>query len=261
MQPSWSISPSGSPALSVTPSKESAFLGKYPPLKGLQKTTLIDYPGMLACTVFLGGCNLRCGYCYNADLVLRASQLPTIASEDFFSFLKKRKAYLEGVCITGGEPTLYGISLLNFCQKIKELGFAIKLDTNGTNPAVLQELFAQDLVDYVAMDIKASLETYETVVGISVDKQAIQKSISLILHSPLDYEFRTTMVPDVMNEEVIHGIGRLIQGAKHHFLQQFRQDGKTIDARYQQKQPLSLETLKAFQTILQGYVATVAIRS
>ncbi|MBI2548579.1 anaerobic ribonucleoside-triphosphate reductase activating protein [Candidatus Woesearchaeota archaeon] len=259
MQPSWSISPACPAYDSHLPTGVPS-VGKYPPLKGLQKTTLIDYPGMIACTVFLGGCNFRCGYCYNSDLVLRSLHLPTLSPEDFFSFLTKRKTYLEGVCITGGEPTLYGASLVTFCQKIKELGFLIKLDTNGTNTALLKELLAQDLIDYIAMDIKASLDRYEQVAGVAVDTHALQESISIIMHTTT-YEFRTTVVPDVINAEVIHGIGKLINGAKQHFIQQFRPDGKTIDPRYQQLQPLSLETLKTFQTILQGYVTNVGIRA
>lgn len=180
-------------------------------IAGLQKLTLLDYPGKTAATVFTLGCNLRCPFCHNIDLVLPATQkdLPLLSEEDFFSFLNKRKGLLDSVCITGGEPTLQP-DLAQFCQQIKEQGFLVKLDTNGSKPEVLQELLQNQLVDYIAMDIKNCPRRYHETAGISFDQNAIknsnnqsrllesiEKSIKILFASKIPFEFRTTVVAEL----------------------------------------------------------------
>jgi len=230
------------------------------PIKGLQKTTLVDYPHTLACTVFLGGCNFRCGYCYNRDLVLNPAKLATMPEEEFFAFLDSRKGFLEGVCITGGEPTLWK-DLPEFCRKIKERGFLVKLDTNGTNPEMLKELIARKLVDYVAMDVKAPLDSYEKAVAAKVETAKIAESARILLEGTIDYEFRTTVIPDQVDEQAILGIGQLIKGAKRYFLQQFRPTETAIDPRYQTMAPLLASTLLKMQTLARQYVDEVEVRN
>ena len=229
------------------------------PIKGLQKTTLIDFPGKIACILFLGGCNFRCGYCYNADLVLNLQKLPTIPENEFFSFLERRKNYLEGVCISGGEPTLHK-DLPRFCAQIKELGFLVKLDTNGTNPLMVDQLITSKLIDYIAMDIKASKENYSKVAGAKIQIPNIEKTVSLIKDSGIDYEFRTTVIPGLYNEIEAENIGKWLTGAKQYFLQQFRATTTTIDPEFSNLDSYSPEELKRFKKILERYIPKVAIR-
>jgi len=228
-------------------------------IRGLQKTTLIDFPGHVACTVFIGGCNFRCGYCYNKDLVTCPATLAELPIDDFFSFLLKRKGFLEGVCITGGEPTLWTY-LVPFIQRIKEEGFKVKLDTNGTNPEKLQFLITRQLIDYVAMDIKASFAQYARVTNTIVPFEKIKESIKLMIQSDIPYEFRTTAVPDVISEGVIHGIGELIKGAERHYLQQFAAHPSAIGETYKTMDALPEKELLRFRDILATYVKTAELR-
>ena len=229
-------------------------------IKGLQKTTLIDYPGKIACTIFIGGCNFRCGYYYNSDLVFKLNEIPSITEEQIFNFLETRKKFLEGVCITGGEPTLYpGLEI--FIKKIKDLGFSVKLDTNGSNSEVLERLLKGHLLDYVAMDVKASLENYEWVIGTKVSREKLKGSIELIKKSGVDYEFRTTIIPDVIDSEQITAICQEIKGAKRYFLQQFRPDKKAIGEKYRKMKPLPISRLREFQDIARQAIPEVAIRN
>lgn len=228
-------------------------------ISGLQKTTLIDFPDTIACTVFLGGCNFRCGYCYNSDLVFSLPG-PTITETSFFEFLEKRKKYLDGVCITGGEPTIHK-NLPDFCSKIKKMGYRVKLDTNGSNPKMLGYLIKNKLVDYIAMDIKDSLDDYYEVSQTKVKTENLLESIELIKNSGVDYEFRTTVIPDIIDEKKIEKIGKTIAGAKRFFLQQFMPSEKTISQKYHSMEPLSEKKLESFKQILLKYVKNVEIRS
>ncbi len=196
---------------------------------GLQKTTLIDYPGHIACTVFLIGCNFRCPWCYSPELVLpdEITRQPRIKEEDFFFFLDKRKGDLEKVVVCGGEPTIND-DLPDFLSNIKEKGFGIKLDTNGSNPEMLRRIIKEGLVDYLAMDVKAPLNKYSKAVGRDVDVSLIKESIEIIKNSGIDYEFRTTVVPGIHTKEDIKEIAKEISGAKKYFLQKFRLE-KNID--------------------------------
>ena len=229
-------------------------------IKGLQKTTLVDYPGKIACTIFLAGCNFKCGYCYNSDLVFDTGKGPTIPDEELIEFLESRKNILEGVCITGGEPTL-DKGLVTLIKKIKKLGYCVKLDTNGSNPEVIKELLEERLVDYIAMDIKASLDSYDEVTSVKVNKQNIKRSIEIIKNSQIEYEFRTTAIPDIINENEIKKILELIKGSKKYFIQQFKPDGKTIDSKYNSMEALPKEKLNSFKEISSDYVEEAGVRA
>lgn len=194
---------------------------------GYQKLTLIDFPGTLATTVFTVGCNFRCPFCHNPELVLGAGQLTSgtenKTEQEFFAFLAKRKGKLAGVCITGGEPTLQP-DLIDFIKKVRALGFRIKLDTNGARPDILKKLLDLKLLDFVAMDIKNQLARYSETVGVKVDIERIKLSVELIRNSRLPYEFRTTVVPGIHTEKDFLEIAKWLSGAKAYYLQEYRED-------------------------------------
>ena len=197
-------------------------------IHGLQKLTLLDFPGYTAATVFFGGCNFRCPYCQNAGLVLHPENEPSISEEEILAFLKKRCGLLDGVCITGGEPTLYP-QLPQFLQKIKELGYLIKLDTNGSQPEILKSLTEQGLLDYVAMDIKSSPSAYSKSCGLAnPDMKAIKESVSFLMNGTLDYEFRTTVTRELHGEAEFAAIGEWLQGCRRYFLQAYRDSENII---------------------------------
>ncbi len=195
-------------------------------IQGLQKTTLLDYPEKVACTVFTGGCNFRCPFCHNASLVLRESE-DNISEEDFFKFLSRRKGVLDGVCITGGEPLLQN-DILDFIIKIKELGFSVKLDTNGSLYEPLKKIIDAKAVDYIAMDIKNSPEKYALTAGLRQSPRLVFKSIDLIMSSNIPYEFRTTVVKEFHTVNDITEAAKSIRGAKHYYLQGFTDSGDLI---------------------------------
>lgn len=204
-------------------------------IASFQKFTMVDYPGHVASTVFTVGCVFRCPFCHNPELVI-GSQF-TVHSNDgekeFFEFLKTRKGKLDGVCITGGEPTLQR-DLLDFMKKVKEMGFLVKLDTNGTRPDVIRKALQEKVVDYIAMDIKNSLKKYEKTVGTKVDLERIKLSVDLIRNSGIDYDFRTTVVPGIHTMKDFDDIIEWIGGSKKYFLQRFR-DFKTLDPNLKDK--------------------------
>ena len=196
-------------------------------VNGFQKMTLLDFPGKVACTIFLGGCNMRCPFCHNAGLVLGDGN-DTFSGEEIISYLEKRKGILDGVCITGGEPTLRR-DLPEFIREIKNLGYAVKLDTNGTNPALLKSLILDGLVDYVAMDIKNCFEKYPQTVGVeNFDITPIKESIDFLLSGAVDFEFRTTVVKQLHTVEDIERIAKEISPAKKYFIQNFVDSGNLI---------------------------------
>ena len=195
---------------------------------GLQKLTLLDYPGKVACTVFLSGCNLRCPYCHNPALVLpEQSNAPGIPESEVFAFLEQRKGKLDGICITGGEPTLQP-ELPGFLEKLRGLGYAIKLDTNGTNPGMLNRLLHDGILNYVAMDIKNSPSRYAETCGGADVLSKVRESADLLLNSPTDYEFRTTVCKPLHTEKEMEEIGRWLRGAKRYFLQPFVDTGDLV---------------------------------
>ena len=228
-------------------------------LGGLQKLTLLDFPEHTACTVFTQGCNLRCPFCHNSSLVLPevAREYDEYDAEEFFDFLKKRTKLLDGVCITGGEPLLQQ-DIRDFIVRIRDLGFKVKLDTNGSFPEKLKELLDDGLVDYVAMDIKSSLEGYKTIGGVNnppTDK--IRESIKLLKDSNIPYEFRTTIVEEFHNEEVLSDIGKLIEGAPRYYLQRFEDSGMLI---CEELHPVREEKLHSLLQTVRRYVPNAQIR-
>ena len=195
-------------------------------LGGIQKLTLLDYPGKLACTLFAPGCNFRCPFCHNASLVLDPAE--ELDLEETLAFLQKRRGVLEGVCLTGGEPLLQpGVE--GFLAKIKELGYAVKLDTNGSRPQRLRELVRAGLVDYVAMDVKNSKGRYAETVGIEgFDLGPVEESVAFLLQGTVDYEFRTTVVRELHTAESLRELSEWIQGARRYFLQGFVDSGDLL---------------------------------
>ena len=193
---------------------------------GLQKVTLLDFPGKVACTVFMTGCNLRCPYCHNPDLVLTKDNGKYISEKEFFEFLLSRKGKLDGVCITGGEPTLYP-NLTNLIRRIREMGFLVKLDSNGTVPEILKLLLREKLLDYVAIDIKNAPTRYAETCGADVIEQ-VKKSAALLKNSNIDYEFRTTVCHPFHSPDGMQEIGRWLHGAKRYFIQPFVDSGNLL---------------------------------
>ena len=226
-------------------------------IHGLQKLTLLDFPGHTACTVFTGGCNFRCPFCHNASLVVRPQEQPVIDLSEFFDFLKKRRGLLDGVAITGGEPTLQS-DLPDFIREIRSLGFAVKLDTNGYKPEVLQTLLSDSLLDFIAMDIKAAPSNYAAVCGLTVvDMNAIQESIGLIMASGVPYEFRTTYVKGLHTAADAEGIGRWIQGTHRYFLQNFKDSGDILKAG---NDSFSKEEMEEFLSLVRVFLPCADIR-
>jgi len=218
-------------------------------LGGLQKLTLIDYPGKVAMTVFTVGCNFRCPFCHNPELVFPdfGGATGSILEKEFFDFLKIRQEKIDGVCITGGEPTIQK-DILEFMKKIKELGFLVKLDTNGSRPDVLKKALDQNLVDFVAMDIKNCLEKYNLTNGTETDLERIKLSVEMIKNSRKEYEFRTTVVPGLHTKEDFDRIGEWLKGSKNYALQEYRNEGKILDEKFgekiKSKPKLDLEKIK-----------------
>ena len=187
---------------------------------GLQKMTLLDFPGRVACTVFLGGCDFRCPYCHNYELACGTAE-PVMEEDELYAFLEKRRGLLDGVAVTGGEPTL-SRGLPDLLRRVKQMGFLTKLDTNGYHPEILKKLLREGLADYVAMDIKNSPEKYAMTAGLEkIEMDRILESIRVLMESGTDYEFRTTVVSQLHEAQDFEEIGRMIRGAKRYFLQQF----------------------------------------
>jgi len=227
-------------------------------INGFNKLTLLDFPKHLAATIFVGGCNLRCPFCHNASLVLDPTTQPIIPVEEVLKVLTKRIGILEGVCITGGEPTLYS-DLPELIRQIKSLGLAVKIDTNGTNPEMIKSLVDHHLIDYVAMDIKNSKEKYGLTSGIAdINLDAINESITYLLTEPVDYEFRTTIVKEYHTAEDMRSIGGWITGAKSYFLQSYKDSGDIISG--EELNALSKETMKDFVALLTPYINQVSLR-
>lgn len=228
-------------------------------IKGLQKTTFIDFPGKMATTIFLAGCNLRCHYCHNRNLVLNDKWLNVISEKEVLDFLKKRKKYLDGVCITGGEPLIYK-DLPFFLKEIKNLGYAVKLDTNGTFPFLLRRLIDEGLIDYVAMDIKASPEKYSEVCSKKVDVEKVKKSIDIIMKKGIPYEFRSTILPKFHTIAEIGEMAKMINQADKYYLQGFV-PRNTLNESFLQAKQFKAEDLKEFQKTASKYVKRCFVRN
>ena len=221
---------------------------------GFQKMTMLDFPGKVACTIFTYGCNLRCPFCHNATLVIDEANL--FSEEEIFTYINKRKGILDGVCVTGGEPLLQP-DIIPFLQRLRETGLKIKLDTNGTYPDKLEEIINLGLVDYVAMDIKNSLDSYEKTVGTKINLNDIEKSVKILLENKVDYEFRTTVVKELHKIEDFIKIGELIRGAKRYFLQCFKDSEGLIGNNLSAYTPQELE---GFLEVLKDNIDKVSLR-
>ncbi len=225
---------------------------------GLQKFSLIDYPDKICAIVFTQGCDFRCPYCHNPELVKPEFFQEPISEEDFFNFLEKRKGKLEAVTVTGGETCLQG-DLPVFLQKIKEMGYLLKLDTNGSFPEMLNEIIDQNLVDYLAIDIKAPLEKYEKIVGVPFATAKIVESIKIALSSKIDCEFRTTVVKSLLAKDDLRKIGMLIKGAHLYVLQKFV-PSKLLEPKFLNEGNYSAEEFEEFRQIMLDYVEKCVIR-
>lgn len=227
-------------------------------ISGLQKLTLLDYPGTVACTVFTGGCNFRCPFCHNSALVLPELMDRDNQEEKVLSFLRKRQGVLEGVAITGGEPLLH-VDMPEFLTKVKELGFKIKLDTNGSFPDRLIEIVNAGLVDRVAMDIKNPPELYAKTVGLEkLDMEAIERSKNFLLEGRVDYEFRTTAVKGLHSAESIAAAAKWIEDAKEYYLQQFKDSGQLLAGAG--LEAFNEEEMKLLADAARPYVPAVQLR-
>ena len=222
---------------------------------GLQKTSLLDFPEKISAIVFTQGCNFRCGYCHNPELIVMKNT-DNYTTDGVLEFLKTRRGKLDGVVITGGEPCLQK-DLIDFIKKVKTEGFLVKLDSNGTMPDVLE--LAIPFVDYIAMDIKAPLEKYSDIVKVKIDTEKIKRSISLIMNSGVDYEFRTTVVKSQLSFSDFEKIAQLIQGAKRYYLQKFV-PSKTLDEKMMSETTYSTEDFEKIKKILTKYVEYVKLR-
>jgi pyruvate formate lyase activating enzyme len=225
---------------------------------GLQRTSLIDYPGLICAIVFLKGCNFRCSYCHNPELVDPCFFGTSVKESDVLEFLETRQGKLDAVSITGGEPTIQP-NLAALTRRIKKMGFAVKMDTNGSHPSVIQALLSENLLDYVAMDLKAPLKRYEGIINVRIRPESIQESIRLILESAIPYEFRTTVVASQLAEDDILKMAKLISGAKLYVLQKFIPT-KTLDKKLLKEKTWSDERLQNIKTMLEKEISSVIIR-
>lgn len=226
-------------------------------IHGFNKLTLLDYPEKMAATIFLGHCNFRCPFCQNGGLVLNPEAEPVIPVEDVLKVLKKRQGILDGVCITGGEPTLHS-DLPEFIAKIKKLGYAVKLDTNGSRPKMIKYLVEQNLIDYVAMDIKNAPSRYGETVGVSqLDFSCIEESVAFLMSGAVDYEFRTTVARELHTEAEFKQIGEWIAGCKRYFLQGYQESGQVIRPVFTS---YTRGELEQFREILLETISCVEIR-
>jgi pyruvate formate lyase activating enzyme len=225
---------------------------------GLQKVSLIDYPGRISAVVFTQGCNFRCSYCHNPDLVDPKLYLPCLPVKNVLKFLALRVGKLDAVTLSGGEPTLQD-DLVPFLQKVQKLGFALKLDTNGSNPQKLVEIFRLNLLNFIAMDVKAPMAGYSSVVNSSVDTDRIRKSIQCILQSGIPHEFRTTVASSQLTLKDISTIAKEIKGAKRYVLQKFRK-ARTLAEEFSEETPYSDDELLSIKINLEKEIPTVIIR-
>lgn len=226
-------------------------------VRGFNKTTLLDYPKHIAATIFLSGCNYRCPFCHNASLVMNPDSQPLIPTEEVFSVLEKRRHILEGVCITGGEPTIYK-DLPLFIHKIKDLGYKVKLDTNGNNPTMLRSLVEDNLLDYVAMDIKNSLAKYGTTVGIlNFKTDKVEASAKYLMTNIIPYEFRTTVVKELHEADDFVQISLWLKGCSSYYLQNYIDSGDTI---FPGLTGCTKEELLYFKSLLKSNIPSVELR-
>ena len=219
---------------------------------GIQKLSLVDFPGHVAAALFTAGCNMRCGYCHNPELVLPERLAPSIPIDDIMLFLQSRVGRLDGVVVSGGEPTIHD-DLPELIRRIKALGYDVKLDSNGTRPEMIRQLIDDKLIDFVAMDIKGPLEKYQTIAARPIDLDAVQETIALLISSGIGHEFRTTIVREQLEPSDFHKVGEMVRGAKRFALQHF-QPGSTLAPQFEQASTFSEAEFQDAKTIMERYV-------
>lgn len=224
---------------------------------GIQKTSLLDYPDIISAIIWTIGCNFRCPFCYNKDIVL--GNVQPINNEEVISFLKKRRGILEGLVITGGEPLMQN-DIANFCEKIKKIDYLVKIDTNGMYPEKLKELIDKNLIDYVAMDIKAPRIKYEKLTNVKVNIKKIEESIKILQDSKLDYEFRTTFVPELLTKNDIIEIAKWLKGSKRYYLQQFKSNTPLVSAKFEDVLPYPTKELIDILKEIKSYFDICGVR-
>jgi len=227
------------------------------PIGGVQKLSLVDYPGHTAAAMFTLGCNMRCGYCHNPELVLPEQLLDPIPLDDIFDWLETRRGKIEAVVVSGGEPTIHE-DLPKLFGALKNMGFLTKLDSNGTHPDMLAEMIDRKIVDFIAMDIKGPIEKYTDIAARPIDIEAIQKSIKMIISSGIDHEFRTTIVKGQLEVKDFEAIGKIVKGAKRYALQKF-QPGTTLSPIFQNMSSFNDDEMSQTQKIMEGYVQKCVI--
>jgi pyruvate formate lyase activating enzyme len=228
-------------------------------IASFQKLTLLDFPGRTAATVFTPGCNFRCGFCHNPELVLPEKFPELIPESEFFEFLDRRKKLLDGVCVTGGEPTLQK-DLPSFLKKIRRRGFATKLDTNGSHPEILEKLFRENLLDFVALDIKSSPENYAKLVGVDIFEK-VRASKNLISQSGVEFELRTTLIREIHDEKEFAKILEFVRGAPKYFLQNFQTSGGCLDPNFEKMRGFTSTELKKMCERAREFVGECGVRA
>jgi pyruvate formate lyase activating enzyme len=237
---------------------EEDIFGETVIIGGIQKVSLIDYPGKISAIIFTRGCTFRCPYCHNSQLVLPNLFQDPIPEEEVIDFLQSRRKFLDAVVITGGEPTLQK-DLLQFMKRIKDMGYLVKLDSSGIFPDVLERAIKEKLVDYMAMDIKAPFEKYALVVGANPDMKNIRRSVDIIMHSGIDYEFRTTVVKSQLSKGDIAEIARSISGSKRYFLQKFV-NSNTLDQSFGAEETYTDKEFECMSEVIRDYVSSCSVR-
>jgi pyruvate formate lyase activating enzyme len=228
-------------------------------IKGFVKNSFVDWDGKIAVTLFLPGCNFRCGFCHNKPLVLEPDKIKSIPFFEIEEHLETNRKFIDGVVVTGGEPTIHS-ELSSLLRDIKSLGFPVKLDTNGSNPKAIKNLLQKKLIDYISMDIKSSLENYNEVCGVRVDAEKIKESIKLIMNSGVDYEFRTTIIPEMHGEAEMEKMASMIEGAKLYALQKFI-PRDTISKEFENMASPTTEQMEKLKSIAEKHVNKVIIRN
>lgn len=225
-------------------------------IRGFQQTSVLDYPGEVCSTIFVSRCNLRCRYCFNSSLVLQPEALPLFPEEEIFSFLEKRIPVQGAICITGGEPAMQE-DLAAFIYRAKRMGLKVKLDTNGTFPEILENLLRDEVLDYVAVDIKAPPDKYNLLTGINVDFSKIEQTVFLLKNSQIKYEFRTTVVPTFLGETDLVNIAMFLQGSRQYVLQQFRPGPTIIDKNLRELKPVLRKDMETVASRCSTFVKTI----
>jgi pyruvate formate lyase activating enzyme len=229
-------------------------------IKGFIETSLLDWDGKIVSVIFVPDCNFRCGFCHNMQLLTHPENYKTVSEQHIFDYLDSHKEFTDGVCITGGEPTLYkDQGLTEFIKKVKEMGFLIKLDTNGSDPEYIEKLIKEKLVDHIAMDIKAPINKYDLATNAKVDAKKIKRAIDMLISKKMSCEFRTTVVPTIVNIEDIEDIAKMIKGAENYYLQQFEPD-HCEDVELRKQKPYPVETVAIMLELARKYVKNVHYR-